>query len=121
MLPISDGCYVEFINIDTAITLGLLINEILTNSLKYAFKQRSKEDLVYIKIINLKSLDFILKIGDNGIGIPKDFNYKTSNSLGISLVYKLVKQLSGNLEQDYSKKGTHYIINFKEIETQSIE
>ena len=112
---------VEFVNIDTAITLGLLINEILTNSLKYAFKQRSKEDLVYIKIINLESLDFILKIGDNGVGIPKNFNYKTSNSLGINLVHKLVKQLSGNLEQDYSKKGTHYIIYFKEIEVQSIQ
>ena len=89
--------------------------------MKYAFKERSKEDLVYIKIINLESHDFILKIGANGVGIPKGFNYKTSHSLGISLVHKLVKQLSGNLEQDYSKKGTHYIINFKEIETQSIE
>ncbi len=106
----------KFVNIETAITLGLLINEILTNSLKYGFSKQSKEDLIYINIISLTSPDFILKIGDNGIGIPTGFNFRTSDSLGIKLIHKLVKQLNGNIEMDYSKKGTHYIISFKEVE-----
>ena len=105
----------EFVNIETAITLGLLINEILTNSFKYGFAKKSKEDLIYIKIISLNPPDFILQIGDNGIGMPRDYNFKTSKSLGVKLVHKLVRQLSGNVKMDYSKKGTHYIISFKEV------
>ena len=78
----------KYLNLDTAIPLGLLINEILTNSFKYGVKNESK-DLVYIRIEALDYPNFILKIGDNGTGIPAKHNYKTSNSLGIKLIYKL--------------------------------
>lgn len=105
----------KYLNLDTAIPLGLLINEILTNSFKYGVKNESK-GLVYIQIEALEYPNFILKMGDNGKGIPAKHNYKTSNSLGIKLIHKLTAQLQGKVSFDTTRgKGTHYKIQFQEI------
>jgi two-component sensor histidine kinase/CHASE1-domain containing sensor protein len=102
------------LNIDTAIPLGLLINEVITNSLKYGFKNQ-KQSVLYIKIIPETYPKFKLLIGDYGQGFSEEINYRTTKSLGLKLIHQLTRQLLGSVERNNNKKGVHYAINFKEI------
>ncbi len=104
-------------NIDTAIPLGLLVNEAVTNTLKYGILNDSKGS-IFIRMRKSEQDDFILNIGDNGVGFSKEITHKTSKSLGLKLIHNLVRQLQGSLIRDVSKKGTHYIIRFREIREQ---
>lgn len=105
------------LNIDTAIPLGLLINEALTNALKYGILNEEKGE-IQIKLRKTQDHEFLLNIGDNGIGFPEDITYKNSKSLGLKLIHNLTRQLQGSIHRDFSKKGTHYVIKFKEIRDQ---
>ncbi len=97
------------LDVDTAIPCGMIINEALSNSLKYAFPdQKSGEILVTLQSTDT---DFFLKIRDDGTGfsLPKDCEFK--NSLGLKLIHLFTKQLSGKIEFD-QKKGTTLLIQF---------
>lgn len=102
------------LNIDTAIPLGLLINEIITNALKYGIED-GKSGEIYIDLILTEYPHYLLKIGDNGIGFSREINFKTTNSLGLKLIHNLAHQLKGSVSRNLSKKGTHYEIDFQEI------
>ena len=71
---------------------------------------------IYIRVEALEAPSFALYIGDDGIGCPKDLTLQNVRSLGLSLVQKLIRQLSGRIEKDDSQKGCHYYIQFKEVE-----
>lgn len=101
-------------NIDTSIPLGLAINEIITNSLKYAFND--DKGIISVKLKKHLNDTYLLEIGDNGRGFPKDVTFRNTESLGLKLVHKLVLQLEGNIEKDNTKPGTNYIIHFQEIQ-----
>lgn len=101
------------LNIDTSIPLGILINEVVTNSLKYAFME-VQEGEINIAITSLKYPNFKMEISDNGVGFDGD-EFRNSNSLGLKLIHKLALQLNGNIEKVNNKKGTHYILTFQEI------
>jgi PAS domain S-box-containing protein len=90
--------------------IGLVVNELVTNSLKYAFPTNEDGE---IKIILQKAEDQIeLEYSDNGIGMPEGFDWKNSKSLGLKLVRTLVEnQLDGSIEME-SKNGTKFIIKF---------
>ncbi len=105
------------LGIDTAIPLGLLINEAVTNALKYGFKDE-EEGEIYIALKKELDKQYVLNIGDNGIGFPETVNYKNSKSLGLKLIHNLTRQLKGTIQRDISKKGTNYIIRFQEIKQQ---
>lgn len=99
-------------NIDTMIPLGLILNELITNSYKYAFTP-NKENTISISIIQ-KDRDFQLTYSDNGDGIPDHIDFKSSGTLGLELVRILTEQLEGSIEY----KKTHFssfIINFKKV------
>jgi two-component sensor histidine kinase len=101
------------LNIDTAIPLGLIINEIITNSLKYGIEE---EGILYIYLKKINAQQFQLDIGDYGKGIPKDLNIKKTKSLGLKLIHKLIIQLNGTIEHNLDKgKGCHYRIVFEEV------
>lgn len=102
------------LGIDTAIPLGLLINEAITNALKYGIKN-DEEGEIHIAISRDDPENYTLKIGDNGIGFPEKINFKESKSLGLKLIYNLVRQLKGSIMRDTTRKGTNYIIKFREI------
>ncbi len=102
------------LGIDTAIPLGLLINETITNALKYGIKN-DEEGEIHIAITRGGEDQYVLQIGDNGIGFPEKVNFKESKSLGLKLIYNLVRQLKGSIKRDTTKKGTNYVINFREI------
>lgn len=102
------------LGIDTAIPLGLLINEAVTNALKYGFKDRDEGEISIILEKEDKT-EYVLRIGDNGIGFPEAVNHSTTKSLGLKLIHNLSRQLKGTVIRDLSKEGTNYIIRFQEI------
>jgi two-component sensor histidine kinase len=105
------------LGIDTAIPLGLLINEAITNSLKYGIKD-DHEGEIHISIEQEDEHSYVLEIGDNGSGYAETLNVKNSGSLGLKLIHNLARQLKGTITRDPSKKGTNYIVKFREIEPQ---
>ncbi|UWX55916.1 sensor histidine kinase [Maribacter litopenaei] len=76
--------------IDTAIPLGLLINEAVTNALKYGFAD-DQEGEIYIALKKEIDKHYVLNIGDNGIGFPDTINHKNSKSLGLKLIHNLTR------------------------------
>ncbi len=102
------------LGIDTAIPLGLLINEAVTNALKYGFEGRDSGE-ISISLEKEDQHEFVLRIGDDGIGYPESMDYQSSKSLGLKLIHNLSRQLKGSVIRDLSKRGTNYIIRFQEV------
>jgi PAS domain S-box-containing protein len=93
------------VDINTAIPLGLIMNELISNALKYAFpKGRGGEISVNIRREE-KTLTVIVR--DDGVGIPPDFDWQNAPSLGLRLVNSLVDQLDGTVELDRTS-GTRF-------------
>lgn len=89
--------------IDMVISLGLIINELISNALKYAFISQTKGIL---KIALQKDVQHIsLKVCDNGIGLPEGFSYKDSDSLGFQLVHAFARKLRATIDIK-SENGT---------------
>ncbi|MBK9319885.1 MAG: sensor histidine kinase [Bacteroidetes bacterium] len=102
-------------DIDTAVPCGLIINEIVSNSLKHAFKTERKGEIL-IELAQPVTDRFKLMSADNGIGMPEGFALGKSDSLGIQLIQALTDQLEGEMEVESSPgQGVKYIINFKRI------
>ncbi|NND52712.1 MAG: sensor histidine kinase, partial [Flavobacteriaceae bacterium] len=110
-LNIPDGLTYDA---DTVASLGLMINELITNSYKYAFKP-NKDNHLYIDI-EKKGDHYTLIYSDNGSGLPDDFDLENSTSLGIQLIYILTDQLNGNVTYSKGKRST-FTIDFKEAES----
>ncbi|MEH6680913.1 MAG: sensor histidine kinase [Sediminicola sp.] len=102
------------LGIDTAIPLGLLINEAITNALKYGIKDEN-EGIIHVEMRQEGEKEFTLCIGDNGEGFPNSVTPANSKSLGLKLIYNLTRQLKGSIIKDPSRKGTNYIIKFQEV------
>ena len=100
------------LNIETAVPCGLIISELVSNSLKYAFPNGRKGKIH----ISLKQIDdnYELVIGENGTGFPEYLDFKDTDSLGLQLVNSLVGQLDGEITLDTSC-GTEFVIIFKEL------
>jgi PAS domain S-box-containing protein len=102
------------IGIDTSIPCGLIINELLSNSLKHAFPENRKGE-IKIEIRSAKESEIEMVYSDNGIGLPKSFDFKKSTGFGFRMIVDLVEyKLMGNIKliQD---GGTIFQIRFKEI------
>ena len=105
------------LGIDTAIPLGLLINETITNSLKYGFLENSKGQ-IHVKLSEGTENSFTLEIQDDGIGFAEHIDHKTVKSLGLKLIHNLARQLRGSVTRDSCTSGTLYRITFKDVERQ---
>ncbi|MFA7229380.1 MAG: histidine kinase dimerization/phosphoacceptor domain -containing protein, partial [Melioribacteraceae bacterium] len=104
-----------FLTIDTAIPLGLILNELLTNAFKYAFiNDNTGGEAVREIRIEAKKSDgkIILTVSDNGVGLPKDFSITESESLGLKLVQNLTEQINGELIIG-SDSGASFTIKLK--------
>jgi PAS domain S-box-containing protein len=95
------------LNIDTAVPLGLMITELLTNSLKHAFVGKSS-GRVLLKITQCSSSGLVMTLDDDGVGISKTYDPTKSRSLGMKLIGILASQLEGKLERLNPSKGTAY-------------
>lgn len=98
------------ISITTAIPLGLIINELVTNALKYAFPSDQKGE-IRIVLTYERNNDYVLTVRDNGIGLPNNFRIDAAKSFGMQLVSILISQLGGllNVRND---NGVVYTIQF---------
>ena len=102
-----------FLSIDTAVPCGLIINELVSNSLQHAFPHgRSGE--VGVELHSGEKGQFLLTVRDDGVGMPDDVDTAGSQSLGLQLVNTLVDQLEGTIEID-KRGGTTVLVVFKEL------
>jgi PAS domain S-box-containing protein len=99
------------LDLDTAIPVGLITNELVTNSLKYAFAGRSVGE-IGVRLTKSAEGDFLLMVSDNGVGLPEKFNFEKATSLGLRLVRILTKQMRARLEISKGM-GTQFRVYFK--------
>jgi len=109
-----DAHEIEF-DIDTAIPLGLIVNELVSNAYKYAFDNQ-QQGKVQIKVKALNKTDYELNVKDNGKGLPDNFDPAKSKSLGLKLVKNLSKQLRGKFKSS-SSNGAIFVVTFKHLRT----
>jgi two-component sensor histidine kinase len=100
------------LSIDTAINCGMIINELVSNSLKHAFNKVTKGK-IWIKLHASDRNSYLLTIGDDGSGFPGHINFRNTVSLGLQLVCNLTDQLNGKIELR-SDNGTEFKIAFTE-------
>lgn len=124
-----------FLGMDTAVPLGIIVNELVSNSLKHAFPS-GRKGKIHIKLsreekstrnksisnitnnIGAKSsvennIHYTLVVSDDGLGFPENIDFRSTNSLGLQLVNILVEQLDGSIELK-SNSGTKFKIWFKD-------
>jgi len=100
------------LGLDLVIPCGLIVNEIVTNSLKYAFRD-GRTGLISISAHKSGADALEMKIADNGVGLPENVNVNSSQTLGMMLIYTLAQeQLDGTIEINRSN-GTEYTIIFR--------
>jgi PAS domain S-box-containing protein len=109
------------LNIETAMPCGLIVNELVSNSLKHAFPQK-RPGIVRLHFHTHpsskkqdKERRFVLIVGDNGMGIRHDINWQSTNSLGLRLVRMLTRQLDGEIELDL-EEGSLFRVTFTELQ-----
>jgi two-component sensor histidine kinase len=115
-----------FLSLDAAIPCGLIINELVSNSLKYAFSPGKKGEIcIGLHVAATPAVpsgehcgDFVdnnnrltLSISDDGIGFPEDLDFKNTESLGLQIVTALTNQLEGTIELNRNN-GTEFEIKF---------
>lgn len=107
-----------FFNIQTAIPLGLIVNELLSNTLKHAFPG-GRAGHVDLALCRRDGEGFLLSVKDDGIGLPDSFDQRAAESMGFMLVSLFVEQLNGRIEI-IRRDGTEFRIFFKETGDGSI-
>jgi two-component sensor histidine kinase len=99
------------LDVDTAVPIGLIANELLTNAFKYAFNANAAGEIMISLAPAANANEYIFQVSDNGIGKPENITPK-GTGFGTELVNLLVKQLEGNITVN-NNNGTHITIKFK--------
>ena len=123
------------LGIDTAVPLGIVVNELISNSLKHAFPNGNEREISVLlckkenykqyiqnsgnfipdfQCQGLEDLQFVLVIKDNGIGFPKEIDFKNTDSLGLQIVTTLIEQIDGCIDLQRNN-GTEFIMSFKDV------
>jgi two-component sensor histidine kinase len=100
------------LDIDRAIPFGLILNELVSNSFKYAFPEDKDDGQIYIHLRKNGDQGFF-EYTDNGIGLSDDSEERANSSMGIRLMNRLVNQLQSTLNIDKTKDGVRFWFNFK--------
>jgi PAS domain S-box-containing protein len=101
-----------YLDTDIASNLGLIINELISNSIKHAFPG-NREGIITISLKLIENGKYILIVKDNGVGVPSGFDVFNTDSLGLKLVSTLVEQINGTLEFDRTD-GACFKIKFSQ-------
>ena len=99
------------LDIDRAIPFGLVLNELVSNSFKYAFPEERENNKIYIHLRKNGGSGFF-EYTDNGIGLPEDSEERVNSSMGIRLMNRLVNQLQSSLNIDKTSEGVRFWFNF---------
>ncbi|MEQ8219844.1 MAG: histidine kinase dimerization/phosphoacceptor domain -containing protein [Arenibacter sp.] len=100
------------LDIDRAIPFGLILNELVSNSFKYAFPDDDENGKIYIHLRKNGGQGYF-EYTDNGIGLPEDTDDRANSSMGIRLMNRLVNQLQSTLNIDKTSEGVRFWFNFK--------
>ncbi len=92
-----------------AVPLALIVNELATNSIKYAFNDAENGKIV-VSLEQIENKEWLLKVSDTGMGLPEDTNFR-KDSLGLRLVTIMTKQIKGTLTK-YNKNGATFELRF---------
>ncbi|HUL62473.1 MAG TPA: CHASE4 domain-containing protein [Methanocella sp.] len=98
------------LNIDLAIPLGLILNELVTNSFKYAFPGDAGGE-IFVELHGAGNGQYVLTVGDTGVGLPEGIDIRNTTSLGLQLVNALAEQINSNITVDRAG-GTVFRITF---------
>ena len=98
------------LSVDVSVPLGLIINELVSNCLKYAFPA-GRGGEVRIEIHRIEQNQIQLLVADNGVGFPADFDFRKTETLGMQLVRTLTGQIGGSIELR-TDSGTEFRISF---------
>ncbi|MDF4222838.1 histidine kinase dimerization/phosphoacceptor domain -containing protein [Maribacter sp. M208] len=101
------------LDIDRAIPFGLILNELVSNSFKYAFPNDDSDGKIYIHLRKIAGQEGFFEYTDNGIGLPEDSDERASSSMGIRLMSRLANQLQTSLNTDKTQEGVRFWFNFK--------
>ncbi|MCE7991913.1 MAG: tetratricopeptide repeat protein [Roseivirga sp.] len=101
-------------DIDTAVPLGLILNELISNAYKYAFDQNGEGEL-HVSLKSLGEGKHELTVSDSGTGLPEAFDFAKAKSLGLRLVRRLAKQLYGKVHYTQDA-GARFVVNFSETQ-----
>ena len=101
------------VDLSQAVPVGLILNEAITNAIKYAFSEDGGDIIISCR----KAIDekIVLTISDNGKGLPADFDFRTASSLGIEMMRGLSTQLNGRFYIE-SVSGTVVSVEFRHIQ-----
>ncbi|HBK23329.1 MAG TPA: histidine kinase, partial [Planktothrix sp. UBA10369] len=102
------------LNIETAQPCGLIVNELVSNTLKHAFPN-GRSGIVYLGLHQNQEDKIILTVGDNGIGFPAGVDFRNVESLGMELVCTLTEQLEGTITLNL-ENGTLFTVSFSELQ-----
>ena len=100
------------LDIDRAIPFGLILNELVSNSFKYAFPEDHENPKIYIHL-RQNGPEGFFEYSDNGVGLPEDSEERANSSMGIRLINRLVNQLQSKLNVDKTNEGVRFWFNFK--------
>jgi len=100
------------LSVDAAVPCGLIINELISNCLKHAFPEGSGGEIR----VSIRERDnrIVIEVSDDGIGLSANFDFHTSESLGLQLVNMLVEQLDGSISLE-REQGTRFTITFNRV------
>jgi len=106
----------EFIHFDfdTAIPLGLIINELVSNAFNHGFTNDMSGN-IWVKIEAQNQIDYTLTVTNDGLKLANDFNLNTTHSMGINLIQSLARQLRGTLQLINVDKKTNFVVVFKDL------
>ncbi len=107
-----------YLSIDNAVPLGLILVELISNSIRHAFVPAEAgmyfgNKKIDISLLKVSDIDFVLAIKDNGRGIPENVDFQNTDTLGFQLVTTLVEQINGKIKLN-KKEGTEILITFQE-------
>lgn len=104
-----------FVLIDTAIPCGIIVTELFSNSVKHGFSENQKGN-VSVSLSRNKDHEITLRVGDNGVGAPEDFDFKSVDSFGLTILRQLVEsQLRGAFSFDSGPgRGVTCTITFRD-------
>ncbi len=108
------------LDLDQAIPCGLMINELISNALKYAFPD-GRSGSIYIGLRAVEEKRVELEVADDGVGLPADVTTRGAKTLGLQLIQILTRQLRGRFETKSRERGAHFCITFPLMEERAVK
>ena len=102
-----------FLNINTAIPCGLIVNELISNALKHGFPE-GRSGQLDIDLRRVAGDGYVLRVKDDGVGFPEGLDFRKTETLGMQIISTLVEQIDGRVELS-RKKGTAFRLEFNEL------